>query len=173
MPHTDAGEYSTATGREGSPGLGRTRAAPPPWIQCGKGAPRAQGRGFWMHLNANVLGSQAGPMGTVVGKGRGSGPGSPTETRSVASGSRASPSSGSQPCWPTQAQPDALPVQCHWVEGGSVGGEGSLRVSPDPGGPFVQSRQRGHWAGPLPRGWTAASWSLSVEGVDKQLLAWG
>lgn len=131
------------------------------------------GRGFWMYLNANVLGSQAGPTGTAVGRGRGSGPGRPTETRSVASGSRASPSSGSQPCWPTQAQPDALPVQCHCVEGGSVGGEGSLGVSPDPGGPFVQSRQRGHWAGPLPRGWTAASWSLSVEGVDKQLLARG
>ena len=99
--------------------------------------------------------------------------GAPLETRSVASGSSASLSSGSQPCWPTRARPEALPVQCHWVEGGAVGGEGSPGVSPDPGGPFVQSRQRGHWAGPLPRGWTAASWSQSVEGVDKQLLARG
>lgn len=54
-----------------------------------------------------------------------------------------------------------------------MGGEGSLGVSADPGGPFVWSRERGHGAGPLPGGWTAVSWSQSVEGVDGQLLALG
>lgn len=108
MPHTDAGEYSKGHSEEGSAGLGAEDLSgpSPAWIQCGKRAPEGLQRkmilGFWTYLNANVLGSQAGPAGTVVGRGRGSWPGSPTGNRdSVASGSSASLSSGSQPCWPT------------------------------------------------------------------------
>lgn len=90
MPHTDAGEYSTAFMRWGV--REKAPSVPPWWLQLGE---RALENALWGHLNANVLGRQHGGQRERWWEGAGAqGLEAPLETPPPAV---PSPSLGSQP----------------------------------------------------------------------------